>query len=187
MERKIKGTRLLLKQGDITREDTEAIVNAANPMLMGGGGVDGAIHKAGGEVILKDCKRIFIAAGPLPIGQAVITRAGNLKARSVIHTVGPIWAGGEQGEDALLAKCYQSCLDLAWKTGLRTIAFPSVSTGAYGYPVDRAAGIALSSVIGFIRKRTKARIKSRKLAGVHFVLFSEDDLEIYGRALAEIS
>ena len=186
MERKVRGTRLLLKRGDITREDTEAIVNAANALLMGGGGVDGAIHKAGGPSILEECRRIIAARGPLLPGQAVATCAGNLKARRVIHTVGPIWSGGNQGEDGELRDCYLNCLGLAWKLELRTLAFPSVSTGAYGYPVERAAGIALKAVIDFIRTRTKARIRSRKLPEVRFVLFSEDDLDAYRRALEYI-
>ncbi|MEM1726681.1 MAG: O-acetyl-ADP-ribose deacetylase, partial [Candidatus Bathyarchaeia archaeon] len=128
--------------------ETDAIVNAANPSLMGGGGVDGAIHRKGGPKILEECKRIRATEYPdgLPTGKAVITTGGNLKAKYVIHTVGPVWRGGKSGEAELLAEAYRNSLKLAVSKGIKTIAFPSISTGAYGYPIDEASRIALSTV-----------------------------------------
>ncbi|MBW2278337.1 MAG: macro domain-containing protein, partial [Deltaproteobacteria bacterium] len=128
-------TAITLEQGDITGHTADAIVNAANSGLMGGGGVDGAIHRVGGPAILEACKQIRAEHGRLPAGRAVITTGGNLPARFVIHTVGPIWSGGEKDEPRTLASCYRESLDLAAVNGLRSIAFPSISTGAYGYPV----------------------------------------------------
>lgn len=147
MEKMIGQTRLVLTQGDITQADTEAIVNAANSRLAGGGGVDGAIHRAGGPEIMAECRKI----GSCPTGEAVITTAGRLKAKKVIHTVGPIYRG--RPEDArLLASAYKSSLDLAAQHGLRSVAFPSLSTGAYGYPLDAAAKVALEAVRQGIEK-----------------------------------
>ena len=163
--------RIVIKIGDITLEDTDAIVNAANSSLMGGGGVDGAIHRAGGPEILEECKKITAEIGKLPAGQAVITTGGRLKAKFVIHTVGPIWHGGMDREEELLRSCYRESLLLAEKYGLKSIAFPSISTGAYRYPIDRASPVALGSV--------RDTIQSLKIEEVRFVLFSENDYRIY--------
>lgn len=166
--------KILLVQGDITEMDTDAIVNAANPTLMGGGGVDGAIHRKGGPKILEECKRIRATEWPngLPTGKAVITSGGNLKAKYVIHTVGPVWRGGSSGEPELLAEAYRNSLKLAVSKGLKTIAFPAISTGAYGYPIEEASKIALSTVKEFLEKEDA-------LDEVVFVLFSGRDFEIY--------
>src|SRR5437867_9117151 len=139
-------SRLELDRGDITRENVDAIVNAANSSLMGGGGVDGAIHRAGGPAILDECRRIVEARGPLPAGEAVITTGGRLPARRVIHTVGPRWRGGDRGEAATLASCYRNSLALAASEGVSSLAFPSISTGAYGFPIDEASAVALQAV-----------------------------------------
>ncbi len=171
--------RLELMRGDITREATDAIVNAANSGLLGGGGVDGAIHRAGGPAILEACRAIRERQGPLPTGEAVITTGGRLAARFVIHTVGPIWGGGTRGEAEALARCYKNSVKLAAAQGLTSIAFPSISTGAYGYPIEEAAPIALRAV-----RETLPATPSIVL--VRFVLFSADDLETYRRALAEV-
>src|SRR5687767_9414748 len=132
--------------GDITAQRVDAIVNAANSTLLGGGGVDGAIHRAGGPAILEECRAIRAARGPLPEGQAVITTGGRLPCRFVIHTVGPVWQGGGAGEPELLASCYRASLRLAQERRLVSVAFPSISTGAFGYPVDSAALLALSTI-----------------------------------------
>jgi len=173
--------RVCLVQGDITEIDTDAIVNAANPTLMGGGGVDGAIHRKGGLKILEECKRIRAMEWPggLPTGKAVMTSGGNLKAKYVIHTVGPVWRGGARGEPELLAEAYRNSLKLAVSNGLKTIAFPSISTGAYGYPIEKASRIAVATVKEFLEKENK-------LDKVVFVLFTSRDLEIYEDAIAEV-
>ena len=140
--------RIVVKTGDITREDVDAIVNAANSSLMGGGGVDGAIHRAGGPAILDECRRIRETRYPggLPTGEAVMTTGGLLKARHVIHTVGPIY-GRHHGEEAkLLAACYENCIALAAREGLHSLAFPAISTGAYGYPKEEAARVSIAAV-----------------------------------------
>ena len=137
---------ITLLKGDITHEAVDAIVNAANSSLMGGGGVDGAIHRAGGKAILEECRKIVAAQGRLPTGGAVITTGGRLPAKHVIHTVGPVWKGGTKGEPALLESAYRESLARAAEHGLRTISFPSVSTGIYGYPVKDAAPVALKTV-----------------------------------------
>jgi O-acetyl-ADP-ribose deacetylase (regulator of RNase III) len=142
-------TRLVLVQGDLTLQDTDAIVNAANPGLLGGGGVDGAIHRAGGPGILEECRAIVARIGSCPPGQAVVTGAGRLRARHVIHAVGPVWQGGDRGEDGLLRDVYRNSLDLALSVGARSLAFPCISTGAYRFPPDRAARIALDAVRAF--------------------------------------
>jgi O-acetyl-ADP-ribose deacetylase (regulator of RNase III) len=187
MELTIHGTRLVLKEGDITGEDTDIIVNAANSSLMGGGGVDGAIHRAGGETILHACKEICAARGPLPTGQAVITTGGRLKARFVIHTVGPIWTGGGDGEDRLLAACYRNSLCLAAEHGARRISFPSISTGAYGFPLDQAAGIAMAAVAACLKDQFQTSTAGTPFEQVCFVLFSPMDYEAYARALEGIA
>ncbi|MBI5237818.1 MAG: O-acetyl-ADP-ribose deacetylase [Deltaproteobacteria bacterium] len=163
---------LELVKGDITGQSTDAIVNAANSRLAGGGGVDGAIHRAGGSEIMAECRKI----GACPTGSAVITTGGRLKAKHVIHTVGPIYRDGRRKEPELLRSAYESSLNLAHENGLTSISFPSISTGAYGYPIDEAAKIALNAVIGSLKSN-----KGIKL--VRFVLFSEDALKAYERAL----
>jgi len=144
MEATINQTKLSIIQGDITRQATDAIVNAANSSLMGGGGVDGAIHRAGGPAILEECKQIVSRQGRLPAGKAVITTGGNLKAKKVIHTVGPIWHGGSRNEAVLLESAYMECLKVATDHKLASISFPSISTGAYGYPCCLAYWVAIS-------------------------------------------
>jgi len=170
---------IILIQGDITRQDTDAIVNAANSSLMGGGGVDGAIHRAGGEAILEECKQIVAKQGRCPTGQAVITSGGKLKAKYVIHTVGPIWRGGENNEQQLLADAYRNSLALAREHNIKTIAFPSISTGAYRFPIEQAARIALNTVEDFLNEHAGFQ-------QVRFVLFSEQDLIIYQNAYGNI-
>lgn len=162
-----------LQQGDITRVAVDAIVNAANSRLAGGGGVDGAIHRAGGPSIMAECREI----GTCPTGTAVITTAGRLKARYVIHTVGPVFRGGTRGEPELLANAYRSSLQLAETHDVASIAFPSISTGVYGYPIEKAAPIALETV-----KRHLQEPSSLKL--VVFVLFSQADYAVYEQKLA---
>lgn len=136
-------------KGDITKIEAEAIVNAANSSLMGGGGVDGAIHRAGGPAILEDCKKIVARQGSLPTGEAVITTAGNLPAKYVIHTVGPVWNGGKKDEEKKLANCYTNSLQLALKNKFQSIAFPNISTGIYRFPKDKAAQISIRAIKEF--------------------------------------
>ncbi|HSQ53916.1 MAG TPA: O-acetyl-ADP-ribose deacetylase [Candidatus Bathyarchaeia archaeon] len=162
-----------LVQGDITRESTDAVVNAANRSLLGGGGVDGAIHRAGGPAILEACKAVRAKQGECPPGEAVLTTGGRLPAKYVIHTVGPVWRGGNQGEPGILASCYRNSLRVAVTMGLRSVAFPSISTGAYGYPVEEAASVALSTVAALLSKEERAP------ALVRFVLFDAVTLGIY--------
>jgi len=173
-------SKIKMVQGDITDQETEAIVNAANPTLMGGGGVDGAIHRKGGSKILEECKKIRKTEWPegLPTGKAVITSGGKLKAQYVIHTVGPIWRGGNRDEPRLLSDAYRNSLELAVSKGLKTIAFPSISTGAYGYPVEKASRIALKTVKSFLEERDS-------LEEVRFVLFSNSDFKTYRDAIKE--
>jgi len=173
-------TRLGLIQGDITRQETDAIVNAANSSLMGGGGVDGAIHRAGGPAILNECYQIIARIGRLPTGKAVITTGGNLKASYVIHTVGPIWHGGNKGEAELLASAYNESLKLAAERNLKSVAFPSISTGAYGYPIAKAAKVALNTVIVFLRD------ESTSLKEVLFVLYDSSTYQAYSAQLSEL-
>jgi O-acetyl-ADP-ribose deacetylase (regulator of RNase III) len=177
----IGSTTLRLVRGDITDQQVDAIVNAANPSLMGGGGVDGAIHRKGGPAILEACKRARAERYPegMPTGEAVITMGGMLPARFVIHTVGPIWRGGRDREAELLARAYESSLRCGAEAGVRTLAFPSLSTGAYGYPKGDAARVALSAVIDFLRANPPFH-------EVRFVLFSDDDLRVYAAALAAL-
>ena len=171
--------RIELVRGDITRQSVDAIVNAANSGLLGGGGVDGAIHRAAGPSLLEECRRIRHAQGPLPAGEAVITGAGRLPCRYVVHAVGPIWEGGRAGEPALLAGAYRNSIALAARNGARTLALPSIATGAYGYPVAQAARIALETAREMLLAGTAVDV-------LRWVLFSEDDLETYRDALAAL-
>jgi O-acetyl-ADP-ribose deacetylase (regulator of RNase III) len=173
-------TKLTLIQGDITKQTTDAIVNAANSSLKGGGGVDGAIHKAGGPAILEECKRIVAKQGRLPAGKAVITTGGNLPAKYVIHTVGPIWSGGTNNEALRLASAYKDSLKIAEAKKLSSISFPAISTGAYRYPLDQAAKVALETVIWFLKEEAVS------LKEVRFVLFDVRTYEAYGDALQKI-
>lgn len=175
-EARIGDRPLVLESGDITQADVDAIVNAANSGLLGGGGVDGAIHRAGGPAILDECRAIVAERGRLPAGQAVITTGGWLPARHVIHTVGPIWRGGTESEAETLASAYRESLTLASANELETVAFPSISTGAYGYPVDAAAEVALRAVADFLGDAGSVR-------EVRFVLFDGRTYEAYARAL----
>ncbi len=161
-------------RGDITDQDVDALVNAANSSLMGGGGVDGSIHRRGGRQIVEECRRIRERDWPdgLPPGKAVITTGGQLKARHVIHTVGPFWAGGGKREPEVLAECYRNSLEVAVDHGLRSVAFPSISTGAYGYPITEASRVALGTVRKYVEKEGRPE-------EVTFVLFSEGDLRVY--------
>jgi len=176
----INQVKLHIIQGDITQQGTDAIVNAANSSLMGGGGVDGAIHRAGGPAILDQCQQIVARQGRLPTGKAVITTGGNLKAKYVIHTVGPIWHGGNKGEPELLASAYQESLKLAAENNLNSISFPSISTGAYGYPVSQASKLAINAVITLLSHSTTS------LREVVFVLFDAQTFAAYASALTEI-
>ena len=164
---------------DITKESTDAIVNAAHPSLLGGGGVDGAIHRAGGPAILTECRQIVSKIGRLPAGQAVITTGGDLPSKHVIHTVGPVYRGGQQGEAELLASCHRESIRVADEHGLTSISFPAISTGAFGYPASEAAPVAISSAIDALRSA-----KSAKLC--RFILFDSDDLRTFGRAAKKL-
>jgi O-acetyl-ADP-ribose deacetylase (regulator of RNase III) len=175
-ETRIGATMLRLVEGDITRQPADAIVNAANSALAGGGGVDGAIHRVGGPTIMEECRSI----GSCPTGQAVVTGAGNLPARYVIHTVGPVWEDGRKREAELLASAYGSCLVKANELGLKTIVFPSLSTGAYGYPLNDAARVALRAVVD------RLRIAPGQLQRVTFCLFGRQALAAYEGALGSI-
>jgi O-acetyl-ADP-ribose deacetylase (regulator of RNase III) len=176
----IDGIKIILRQGDITQQATDAIVNAANSGLMGGGGVDGAIHRAGGPVILDECKKIVARIGKLDTGKAVITTGGNLKANYVIHTVGPIWQNGSRDEAGLLASAYSESLKLALAYKLTSISFPSISTGAYRYPLYEAAKIALTTVISYIKENPTS------LKEVFFILYDSRTFDVYSEALTEI-
>jgi O-acetyl-ADP-ribose deacetylase (regulator of RNase III) len=165
-----------LIMGDITALDVDAIVNAANTSLMGGGGVDGAIHRAGGPKILEECMAIRNKQGGCATGEAVITSGGNLKAKYVVHTVGPVWNGGSKSEDALLANAYRNSLLLAVENHLQTIAFPNISTGVYGFPKKRAAEIAIKTVSAFLT--TDISIKE-----IIFCCFDSENFEIYSTLL----
>jgi len=181
MEFKVGHANIQLIRGDITEVDADAIVNAANSTLLGGGGVDGAIHRKGGPKILEECKLIRATQWPdgLPTGKAVLTSGGNLKAKYVIHTVGPVWLGGFHVEAELLKQAYRNSLKLAVQNGIKTIAFPSISTGAYGYPVEEASRVAVGSVKKFLEKEDK-------IEKVTFVLFSDGDFAVYSKALKDI-
>jgi O-acetyl-ADP-ribose deacetylase (regulator of RNase III) len=176
----INNRQLMLLEGDITISSSEAIVNAANSSLMGGGGVDGAIHRAGGPAILMECKQIVEKQGKLPAGKAVITTGGNLKAKYVIHTVGPVWRGGDKNEDELLASSYGESLKLAEDKHIGSISFPSISTGAFGYPAYKAAKVALKTVVLFLKDEASSVNK------VVFVLYDYNTYDAYQVALSEI-
>ncbi len=178
METKIGKTKLSLIQDDITLQKTEAIVNAANTSLLGGGGVDGAIHRAGGPKILEECKAIRAKQGGCPTGEAVITSGGNMKTKYIIHTVGPVWSGGNRGEEQLLRNAYYNSLDLAREKGIKSVSFPSISTGVYRFPIDNASRIAINTVKEFVQEHNFVEVR--------FVLFSERDLKAYEDALKEI-
>ena len=173
---KIGASTLELVEGDITKQDTEAIVNAANTSLLGGGGVDGAIHRAGGPQILEECRKI----GGCPTGEARITTGGRLTAKWVIHTVGPIYRDGKHGEAELLASAYRSSLALASARGIKTVAFPSISTGAYGYPLAEAARIALTTARDYLNTHPE-------IALVRFVLFGQSASLAYEAAVTELA
>jgi O-acetyl-ADP-ribose deacetylase (regulator of RNase III) len=164
---------ITIKKGDITLEDVAVIVNAANTRLKGGGGVDGAIHRAAGPSVLEECRKI----GRCPTGEAVMTNAGQLKAFKIIHTVGPVWSGGTRRESELLRKAYENSLSLARKHGYRSIAFPAISTGVYGYPKREAAGIALGAGLKF----------SRDFDEIRFLCFSKEDLALYRLVWASLN
>jgi O-acetyl-ADP-ribose deacetylase (regulator of RNase III) len=173
------GKLLEFTSGDITREITDAIVNAANSSLMGGGGVDGAIHAAGGPEILQQCKTWVDAHGRLPTGKAMHTTAGRMPSKRVIHTVGPIWHEGAHGEPELLASCYRESIELADELKLQSIAFPSISTGAYGYPIEAAAEVAVRAAAAALRTAQHVHV-------VRFVLFGQRDYHVYCEAAKQI-
>ncbi len=164
-----------LIQGDITKQNVDAVVNAANSSLLGGGGVDGAIHRAGGPAILEDCKKIRAKQGGCKTGEAVITTGGNLAAKYVIHTVGPVWNGGQKGEKELLASCYNQSFILAVEKGIKSIAFPNISTGIYGFPKEPAATIAVDTV--------KKLINNHPELEVTFCCFDDENFSLYQNLL----
>jgi len=171
--------KISVMHGDITELAVDAIVNAANSSLLGGGGVDGAIHRAGGPKILEECKEIIARQGSCPPGEAVITTGGNLPAEYVIHTVGPVWEGGSHEEAEKLRNCYRNSLELAVKHGIETIAFPNISTGAYGYPKTEAAKIATNTVKEFL-------LENDQLQKVHFMCYDEENFKLYTELLRKL-
>lgn len=180
MQKKLRYTTIELIQGDITEEEVDVIVNAANEKLIGGGGVDGAIRRAGGDAVTEECNAIRARQGGCPTGKAVITTGGNLPAHYIIHTVGPVWEGGDAGEPDLLKSCYNESIALAVKNGLYSIAFPSISTGVYGYPTEKAAKIAIQTICEL------ADNDDRMPTLVQFVLFDDATFECYTDALSDI-
>jgi len=175
MEVKIGDATLALVLGDITKETTDAIVNAANSGLRGGGGVDGAIHRAGGPAIMEECRKI----GYCPAGQAVVTTAGNLKATYVIHTVGPIYKGGIRGEANILKSAYLESLKQAVKKGATSVSFPAISAGVYGYPLNEAAHIALTTTMGYLKENNTIEL-------VRFVLFNQTIFDVFSEELHKL-
>jgi O-acetyl-ADP-ribose deacetylase (regulator of RNase III) len=167
--------RFKVLQGDITKEKVDAIVNAANNSLLGGAGVDGAIHRAAGPELLAECRTL----GGCATGAAKITRGYKLPARHVVHTVGPVWNGGALGEDELLERCYLSCFDLIESHGLRSVAFPAISCGAYGYPLDRAARIAIGAIRAFLER-------NQEVDRVHVVCYTSEVYDAYVDVLREM-
>ncbi|MHC4870530.1 MAG: macro domain-containing protein [Planctomycetota bacterium] len=174
-ELQINSKKLILTKGDITLEDTNAIANAANTGLKGGGGVDGAIHRAGGPKIMEECLKI----GTCPTGEAVITTAGSLSADYVIHTAGPVYNGGKKGEAEKLRACYSNCLKLAAGKNIISISFPSISTGVYRYPLDEAAPVALNAVVDFLRLKSSLEM-------IKFVLFDDKTYDAYSLAMQKL-
>ena len=172
-------TRIELQKGDITKLSVDAIVNAANTSLLGGGGVDGAIHRAGGQAIMGECVKIRNRQGGCAVGEAVITTAGNLPAKFVIHTVGPVWSKSNTGADALLSNAYRNSLQLAAENNVKTIAFPNISTGVYHFPKDKAAEIAIHTVKDFLSS-------DQNIEKVIFVCFDEENYSIYEKLLREL-
>ena len=168
-------SKILIVEGDITKQKVDGIVNAANNALQGGGGVDGAIHLAAGPDLLEACRKI----GGCPTGEARVTKGYQLPVRRIIHAVGPVWHGGTKNEDELLAKCYLSCFELAQEHQMRSVAFPSISTGAYGFPIDRACRLALKATKGYLEGETD-------IERVTFVCFSKRDFDEYQKAFKEI-
>lgn len=166
-------------KGDITIQKVDAIVNAANNSLMGGGGVDGAIHRAGGPQILKECKEIVSKQGELPTGEAVITSAGNMPAKFVIHTVGPVWHGGSSDEKQKLSDCYTNSLQLAIKNNCKTIAFPNISTGVYGYPKEKAAKVAVQTTQKFLQSNPE-------IEQVVFVCFDDENYRLISEEIKKL-
>ncbi|WP_438447093.1 O-acetyl-ADP-ribose deacetylase [Gorillibacterium sp. sgz5001074] len=176
----VNQTMISLLKGDITKVTADVIVNAANTSLLGGGGVDGAIHKAGGKSILEECIKIRERQGGCPVGEAVITTAGNLPASYVIHTVGPVWNGGNNNEIEKLKNCYRNSLSLATEHKAKSIAFPNISTGIYRFPKQLAADIALQAVIEYLNAVGDKQVTIEK---VYFVCFDEENYEIYRKKL----
>lgn len=172
--------RVEIIKGDITQINVDAIVNAANSSLMGGGGVDGAIHRAGGPGILEECRKIVATQGECETGQAVITTGGNLPAKFVIHTVGPIWSTGKNQEDCLLADCYRNSLHLALENGCKSVAFPNISTGAYGFPKDLAAKIAVSTIKYCLQQHGE-------FEKIIFVCFDQENFDLMQKELIAAS
>ena len=172
-------TKIEVQQGDITKIKVDAVVNAANSSLLGGGGVDGAIHRAGGPAILEECRQIRARQGGCDTGEAVITTGGNLPAQYVIHTVGPVWSGGDNGEPELLTNCYNNSLRIASEKQLQSIAFPNISTGIYGYPKPNAAQVAVQAVKDYLKSNETS------LQRVIFVCFDTENLKLYEEILNE--
>jgi Predicted phosphatase homologous to the C-terminal domain of histone macroH2A1 len=178
MNIKSEKSRISLIKGDITKLEVDAIVNAANSSLLGGGGVDGAIHKAGGKQILEECIAIRSKQGGCKSGEAVITTGGLLKAKYVIHTVGPVWNGGNNDEDKLLSNCYINSLKLAEENHIKTIAFPNISTGIYRFPKERAADIAVKTVKNYLKE-------NESIEKVIFVSFNEENYQLYSKLIVD--
>jgi len=178
MNSEVRQGKILLVQGDLTKQDVDAIVNAANSGLRGGGGVDGAIHRAGGPAIDEECRQIISSIGRLETGKAVITSGGNLSAKYIIHTVGPVWHGGGRDEEKLLTDAYLNCMKLAAEKGIESIAFPNISTGIFGFPKELAAGIAYNAV--------REAIKSyEKIKEVRFICFDDENYGFYHELMSK--